>query len=106
RDLLAAAAARAGAPLAWLDIDLPEATLRDRVERRASQGGDPSDATVEILRAQLAAREPLGASEVSPGGPRPVLIARLGATELAEPERTLGGVVARLRAANRVEGEP
>lgn len=106
RDLLAAAAARASAPLAWLDIDLPEATLRERVERRARQGGDPSDATVEILRAQLAAREPLGASEVAPGGPRPVLGARLGATELAEPERSLGGMVARLRAATRGEREP
>jgi aminoglycoside phosphotransferase family enzyme/predicted kinase len=99
RDLLAAAAARARAPLAWLDIALPEATLRERVARRASQGGDPSDATVDVLRAQLAAREPLEDSEGAPHGARPVLCERLGAVELAEPERMLEGVIARLRAA-------
>lgn len=38
-------------------------TLRDRVEKRAQQGGDVSDATVAILEYQLATREPLSAGE-------------------------------------------
>lgn len=42
-----------------LDLDAPVAALEARIQARAAGGGDPSDATLDVLRSQLAAREPL-----------------------------------------------
>lgn len=53
----------AGVPFLILDCDPPEAVLRERIERRQAEGRDPSDATVDVMLAQRAAREPLTAAE-------------------------------------------
>ncbi|HEX5360463.1 MAG TPA: AAA family ATPase, partial [Fluviicoccus sp.] len=58
-----AVAEAAGVPFLILDCDPPEAVLRERIERRQAEGRDPSDATVEVMLAQRAAREPLTAAE-------------------------------------------
>ncbi|HEX5276720.1 MAG TPA: AAA family ATPase [Fluviicoccus sp.] len=53
----------AGVPFLILDCDPPEAVLRERIERRQAEGRDPSDATVDVMLAQQAAREPLTVAE-------------------------------------------
>ena len=50
-------------PCRILVFSAPEALLRERVQRRLQQGGDASEATLEVLQAQLARREPLTAQE-------------------------------------------
>ena len=50
-------------PLRILAFAAPEALLRERVQRRLQQGGDASEATLEVLQSQLARREPLTAQE-------------------------------------------
>ncbi len=50
-------------PFLILDFQLPEAILRQRIDQRLAEGGDPSEAHQEVLDAQLAAQEPLTASE-------------------------------------------
>lgn len=104
RDLLAAVARETGTRLVWLEIDLPADLLRARVAARAAEGHDPSDATPEIVRAQLAAREPIAAAELasSAGGP-PSLHLRIGPDELAAPARFLGDLAARLRSPSDTE---
>jgi len=52
-----------GVPWIVLEIDVPEAVLRARVTARAAAGGDPSEATLEVLAAQRLTREPLTARE-------------------------------------------
>ena len=47
----------------WVDPQVPEAELRDRVSRRAAHGQDASEAGLEVLEAQLASQEPLGPEE-------------------------------------------
>ena len=42
-----------------VNVDLPEAALRERVARRAAEGVDASEATVAVLEQQLAAAEPV-----------------------------------------------
>lgn len=101
RGLLAAAARAAGAGLAWLEIDLPVETLLARVEARSRRGDDASDATTEVVRAQLAAREPIKAAELA--GPGPVLHHVLGAESLSDPGPTLDHVIAALGAAHAME---
>ncbi|MFO1415322.1 MAG: AAA family ATPase [Burkholderiales bacterium] len=60
RDLAAAS----GVPFAILWPDTPPAVMRERVTRRAAAGGDPSEATPEVLERQLAMLEPLAADEL------------------------------------------
>lgn len=98
RDLFTAVARDTGTRLVWLEIDLPASLLHARVAARAAEGRDPSDATPEILCAQLAAREPIQAAELAPcvGGP-PALHLRLGPEALAAAAKTLGDLAARLR---------
>jgi len=98
RELLTAVASDTGTRIVWLEIDLPAELLYARVAARAAEGRDPSDATPEILRAQLAAREPIQPAELAPfaGGP-PSLHLRIGADELAAPARFLAALAARLR---------
>jgi predicted kinase len=64
REAIAAAARDAGAPLVWVEFDLPERELVARVAARFAAGTDASDASVEIVRRQLAAREPIGDDEL------------------------------------------
>jgi predicted kinase len=58
-----ALAANLQLPLAILAFDAPLAVLQQRVQQRLAQGGDASEATLEVLAAQLARREPLDAQE-------------------------------------------
>lgn len=50
-------------PCRILAFDAPVPVLQERVLRRLQRGGDASEATLEVLQAQLARREPLGAEE-------------------------------------------
>jgi aminoglycoside phosphotransferase family enzyme/predicted kinase len=104
RELLAAVARDTGTRLVWLEIDLPADILRARVAARAAEGRDPSDATPEILRAQLAAREPMQPAELVPctGAPAP-LHCRLGAEEMGAAARFLADLAARLRSLSDME---
>lgn len=51
------------ATCAILDCDAPPDVLRERVRRRQREGGDPSEATLEVLERQLRSREPLTEAE-------------------------------------------
>jgi len=68
RETLARAARAAGAPLVWLDRQVPAAERVARVAAREAGGRDASDASVAIVRDQLAAREPLTAAEAEADG--------------------------------------
>ena len=59
RRILAAAAHEAGVPLVWLAIEAPEETVLARVAAREAAGTDASDASAAVVRAQLAAHEPI-----------------------------------------------
>jgi predicted kinase len=63
RDAFRALAARACVPFAIAHYRAGEAVLRSRIERRARQGEDASDASVDVLEHQLRSQEPLGADE-------------------------------------------
>ncbi|WP_460536987.1 bifunctional aminoglycoside phosphotransferase/ATP-binding protein [Giesbergeria giesbergeri] len=63
RAQLVAVAAQQQVPCRILAFDAPAEVLRERVQRRLAKGGNASEATVEVLQAQLAAREPLDAQE-------------------------------------------
>ena len=52
-----------GLPFLILSVEAPETLLRERVARRLAVGTDPSEATLAVLEAQLARREPLDAEE-------------------------------------------
>ncbi|WP_044874109.1 AAA family ATPase [Pseudomonas sp. LFM046] len=50
-------------PFLILDCHAPEAVIEAWLAQRQAEGGDPSDATLEVVRAQLASREALDAGE-------------------------------------------
>lgn len=52
-----------GAPFLILDCAAPKAVIRGWLAQRQAQNSDPSDATMEVIEAQLASREPLTADE-------------------------------------------
>jgi predicted kinase len=58
-----ALAGRLGLECVILDLQAPEAVLRERVAAREAAGSDPSEAGIAVLEHQLQTREPLGASE-------------------------------------------
>ncbi|GAB1382005.1 hypothetical protein MASR1M50_03240 [Burkholderiales bacterium] len=60
-----ALAGQLGLPWRLLAFDAPEAVLRERVRRRAAQGGDASEADEAVLHSQLAHREPLTPDEAA-----------------------------------------
>ncbi|SFC99269.1 hypothetical protein SAMN05660831_00363 [Thiohalospira halophila DSM 15071] len=53
-----ALARRRGWPFAVLELEAPEAVLRERITARAEAGGDASEADTSVLEAQLQRREP------------------------------------------------
>ena len=58
-----AVAEQAGVPFLILDCQAPQAVIAAWLAERQAEGVDPSDATLEVIRAQEASREPLAASE-------------------------------------------
>jgi len=88
RRLLADAAREAGVPLVWLSLEVPEAVAVARVAARQAGGTDASDASVDVVRAQFAAREPIQPDECTPtssGEQRESLITITG-SDLEHPE--------------------
>jgi aminoglycoside phosphotransferase family enzyme/adenylate kinase family enzyme len=63
RQAARALAERLGAPFHILAMHCPEDTLRQRLLARARAGGDPSEATLEVLTAQQQRAEPLDDGE-------------------------------------------
>ncbi|WP_297844171.1 bifunctional aminoglycoside phosphotransferase/ATP-binding protein [Pseudomonas sp.] len=64
RDAAAKAAEATGTPFLILDCDAPHAVIAGWLAQRQAQNNDPSDATMEIIEAQQANREPLAADEI------------------------------------------
>ncbi len=56
-------AQQAGVPFCILAFEAPAAVLRQRIRQRLEQGGDASEADVQVLESQLQALEPLGPEE-------------------------------------------
>jgi aminoglycoside phosphotransferase family enzyme/predicted kinase len=54
-----------GVPFAILHLEADESTLVARITRRRQLGNDPSEAGIDVLKAQLASQEPLAASELA-----------------------------------------
>jgi predicted kinase len=84
RDTIAAVAREAGAPLVWLDFDLPAEAVIARVAARQAAGTDASDATADVVRAQLASREPITAAELAATG-APTRHVTITAADLIDP---------------------
>ena len=64
RDAAASVAESTGVPYLIIDCDAPDAVIEGWLAHRQAQGTDPSDATLDVVHAQRASREPLGADEV------------------------------------------
>ena len=88
RDLIAAAARETSAPLVWIDFDVPEETLLARVASRQAAGDDASDASCEVVRRQLAAREPITNEELSHSAAAGT-VARLVVSDRAPPDGSI-----------------
>jgi len=52
-----------GVPFLIIDCHAPDAVIGEWLRQRQLEGGDPSDATMEVVRAQQTSREPLNESE-------------------------------------------
>ncbi|MCQ4259286.1 AAA family ATPase [Stutzerimonas stutzeri] len=52
-----------GVPFIILSCEAPEAVIEQWLAQRQASGGDPSDATMEVIKAQQRSREPLSDSE-------------------------------------------
>ena len=63
RDRLRTVATGRGVPFIILDLQAPEALLRERIRRREREGADASEAGPAVLERQLTAREPLAPDE-------------------------------------------
>jgi aminoglycoside phosphotransferase family enzyme/predicted kinase len=100
RRTLADAAREAGVLMVWLSLEVSEAVAVARVAARQAVGTDASDASVDVVRAQLAAREPIQSEEfarTSDGDLLESLIMITGA-DLENPEfvqRLEAGLLAR-----------
>jgi len=106
RDLLTAVARETGTRIVWLDLDLPVDLLCARVAARAAAGHDPSDATPETVRAQLAAREPITSAELAADEPGPPsLHIRVGVDDLAAPGPFLAAIACRVASDPAAESE-
>lgn len=65
REGLAGVARHRGVPLVWLEFDIPAELVLARVAARQSAGTDASDASVDVVRSQLASLEPITPEEVA-----------------------------------------
>ena len=63
RDAARYVAEETGTPFLILDCHAPDAVIASWIAQRQAQGGDPSDATMDVVHAQQASREALDASE-------------------------------------------
>lgn len=95
RRMLADAAQTAGVPMVWLSLEVPEAVVLARVTARQAAATDASDASVEVVRAQYAAREPILPEEFTwtPGGEPLESLITISGADLDD-----GGFVQRLAA--------
>ena len=64
RQAAANIASQTGVPFLILDCHAPDAVIASWLEQRRAENTDPSDATVEVVKAQQASREPLDAQEL------------------------------------------
>jgi predicted kinase len=72
-------------PVVWLDFDMPADAVLARVAARAAAGTDASDASIDVVRAQLAEREPITAAElVAAGAGEPPRRVRVTERELGD----------------------
>jgi aminoglycoside phosphotransferase family enzyme/predicted kinase len=65
RDLLRGVAMRHGVPCVILAVEADPAVQASRIQARQAAGVDASEATVEVMRAQIAACEPLQEDEIA-----------------------------------------
>ena len=65
RDLLRGLAAERRIPFVIVDVSADDATLHERLARRARTSNDASDADAEVLALQLRTQEPLGPDEMA-----------------------------------------
>lgn len=63
RDRARAVASRRGVPWILLDLQADRKVLRERVNRRATIGDDPSEADLAVLERQFTAADPIGGDE-------------------------------------------
>ncbi|MNO58394.1 hypothetical protein D3C76_489500 [compost metagenome] len=64
RQAAADIASQTGVPFLILDCHAPDAVIASWLEQRRAENTDPSDATLEVVKAQQASREPLSAQEL------------------------------------------
>ncbi|HGM5583186.1 TPA: AAA family ATPase [Pseudomonas putida] len=67
RKAVAEVASSTGVPFLILDCQAPEAVIISWLEQRQSENVDPSDATLEVVKAQQASRDPLDEEEATYG---------------------------------------
>lgn len=65
RERLRATAQAARAPFVILDLQAPEAVLRERIAARTALGHDASEADLKVLERQMTSREPFGPDETA-----------------------------------------
>ncbi len=63
RQQAAIVAETTGVPFLILDCNAPQAVIEAWLQQRQAEQADPSDATLEVIKAQQASREPLSAEE-------------------------------------------
>lgn len=91
RDLLAAVARDAGVPLVWLELDVPAEFVLARVAARQAANTDASDASLDVVRSQLASRQPITPEEVGAvSGARLVVVSPWDAEDPAFAKRVTG----------------
>lgn len=64
RDAASQVAESCGVPFLVLECNAPDAIIASWLEQRQAADSDPSDATMEVVRAQQASREPLSEDEL------------------------------------------
>ncbi|MDM9553294.1 bifunctional aminoglycoside phosphotransferase/ATP-binding protein [Pseudomonas asiatica] len=64
RQAAADIASQTGVPFLILDCHAPDAVIASWLEQRQAENTDPSDATLEVVKAQQASREPMDAQEL------------------------------------------
>ncbi|KQQ50044.1 hypothetical protein ASF84_22930 [Pseudomonas sp. Leaf127] len=70
-----------GVPFLILDCQAPQAVIEGWLQQRQAENNDPSEATLDVLNAQLANREPLSAEET--------LLSKTIRTDLSDDLKTL-----------------